>query len=117
MASKKFKRETAEDKVALEAVEVAEAAVADTEDGGDDATEAQAVVDTTAALAADIAETVVAAEELNIAEQNMISNDMARSILTSKGIDVKFEEPENVISNHKMEIVTPSETDVTPIGS
>jgi len=103
MGRKKFKEEVAEDRVDAAALKAAQDAVADTTDGGDAAVEAQAVIDAQAALDANIAETIVEAETLPITDYNMVSNELARKILESKGKAVRFEEPEDVKSNHNME--------------
>jgi len=100
MGTRKLKKELKTDELELAAVEAAEAAIADTEDGGDDDTEAQALVDAQAAV--NFAPTIAEADALSITDFNMVSNDMARKILEAKGKPVRFEEPEEVKSNYYM---------------
>jgi len=54
--------------------------------------------------------------KLKATDYNMISNATLRLILAAQGKEVLFSESEGVVSNHAMEVVTPSENDVTPIG-
>ena len=98
--TKRLEEELATDVAELEAVAAAEAAIADTTDGGDDAVEAQALVDAQAAV--DTAPTIEEADKLSITDYGMVSNEMARKILEAKGKTVMFEEPEDVKSNHNM---------------
>lgn len=100
MATNKLKQELATDVVELNAVAAAEAAIADINDGGDDAAEAQALVDAKAAV--NTAPTVEEANKLSIVDFGMVSNEMARAILKAKGVEVKFEEPVDVKSDYHM---------------
>ena len=100
MATNKLKAELATDKVELDAVAAAEAAIADTTDGGDEAAEAKALV--TAKSKVNVAPTLDAVKSLKITDFGMVSNEMARSILKAQGKEVKFEEPVTVNSDYYM---------------
>lgn len=54
--------------------------------------------------------------QLKVTDYNMISDATMRKIMAAQGREVLFDEVENVISNTAMELVTPSLTDVTPVG-
>lgn len=97
MATNKLKAELATDKAELEAVAAAEAAIADTTDGGD---EAEALV--TAKSKVNVEPTLDAVKSLKITDFGMVSNEMARSILKAQGKEVKFEEPVTVNSDYYM---------------
>ena len=79
MASNKLKAELATDKAELDAVAAAEAAIADTTDGGDEAAEAEALV--TAKSKVNVEPTLDAVKSLKITDFGMVSNEMAKSIL------------------------------------
>jgi len=98
--AKDLEVEIASDVAELAAVAEAEAAIADTADGGNDTAEAQALVDAKAAV--NTAPTVAAGDKIGITDFGMVSNDMARAYLTAKGVAVKFEEPVDVKSNYYM---------------
>ena len=100
MAIKDLKNELATDKVELDAVAAAEAAIADTTDGGDEAAEAEALV--TAKSKVNVEPTLDAVKSLKITDFGMVSNEMARSILKAQGKEVKFEEPVTVNSDYYM---------------
>lgn len=100
MSTKKLKKELATDVAELKAVADAEAAIADTNDGGDDDAEAQALADAKAAV--NTAPTIAEANKLSITDFGMVSNKMAKMILEEKGKKVLFEEPEDVKSNYNM---------------
>jgi len=103
MAKRKAKElevEVATDVAELEAVAAAEAAIANTTDGGDDAVEAQALADAQAAV--DTAPTAEVGDNLSVTEFGQVSNEMARGYLAAKGEEVKFEEPEDVKSDYYM---------------
>lgn len=107
MAIKDLKNELATDVAENEAVLVAEAAVAaaeaaiaDTTDGGDEAAEAEALV--TAKSKVNVEPTLDAVKSLKITDFGMVSNEMARSILKAQGKEVKFEEPVTVNSDYYM---------------
>jgi len=105
-------------------------------DNGDDTTDSQAAVDaatialgdantilteanndlTAAQGEASSADTLALIAELKVTDYNMISDATMALILAAQGKEVLFGTPENVISNSAMELVTPSETDVTPVG-
>ena len=105
MAIKDLKNELATDVAENEAVLVAEAAVAaaeaaiaDTTDGGDEAAEALV----TAKSKVNVEPTLDAVKSLKITDFGMVSNEMARSILKAQGKEVKFEEPVTVNSDYYM---------------
>jgi len=98
MAIKDLKNELATDKVELDAVAAAEAAIADTTDGGDEAAEALV----TAKSKVNVEPTLDAVKSLKITDFGMVSNEMARSILKAQGKEVKFEEPVTVNSDYYM---------------
>lgn len=100
MASKKYKKEVQDDIIAEE--NLTTASKADTTDCIDDVVEQPAIDVATAVVVTDFAETVVEADKLNITDYNMVSNEIARKILESKGKTVMFEEPEDVKSNYYM---------------
>ena len=100
MAIKDLKNELATDKVELDAVAAAEAAIADTTDGGDEVAEAEALV--TAKSKVNVEPTLDAVKSLKITDFSMVSNEMARSILKAQGKEVKFEEPVTVNSDYYM---------------
>lgn len=114
MAIKDLKNELATDVAENEAVLVAEAAVAaaeaaiaDTTDGGDEAAEAQALAEAQAQLdtaksKVNVEPTLDAVKSLKITDFGMVSNEMARSILKAQGKEVKFEEPVTVNSDYYM---------------
>jgi hypothetical protein len=114
----------------------AQAALDTATENGDDTTEFQSAVDDAQELK-DLADAAVLVATTNVAnaqaeyetgdlmvligklkatDYNMISNDTLRLILAAQGKEVLFSEPENIISNSAMELVTPSENDVTPVG-
>lgn len=103
MATDNLKDEIATDVAEDAAVEAAEAAIADTLDGGDPAVEQDTL--TAAQAAVDYAPTVEEADKLSICDFGMVSNDMARAVLKARGVEVKFEEPENVDSDYWMKPV------------
>src|SRR5574344_834135 len=94
MATNKLKAELATDKAELDAVAAAEAAIADTTDGGDE--EAEALV--TAKSKVNVAPTLDAVKSLKITDFGMVSNEMARSILKAQGKEVKLQAPATVHS-------------------
>lgn len=114
MAIKDLKNELATDVAENEAVLVAEAAVAaaeaaiaDTTDGGDEAAEAQALAEAQAQLdtaksKVNVEPTLDAVKSLKITDFGMVSNEMAKSILKAQGKEVKFEEPVTVNSDYYM---------------
>lgn len=114
MAIKDLKNELATDVAENEAVLVAEAAVAaaeaaiaDTTDGGDEAAEAQALAEAQAQLdtaksKVNVEPTLDTVKSLKITDFGMVSNEMARSILKAQGKEVKFEEPVTVNSDYYM---------------
>lgn len=114
MAIKDLKNELATDVAENEAVLVAEAAVAaaeaaiaDTTDGGDEAAEAQALAEAQAQLdtaksKVNVEPTLDAVKSLKITDFGMVSNEMARAILEAKGVEVKFEEPETIEADYYM---------------
>ena len=98
MAIKDLKNELATDVAENEAVLVAEAAIADTTDGGDEAAEAQALAEAQAQLdtaksKVNVEPTLDAVKSLKITDLGMVYNERARSILKDKGKEVKFKEP------------------------
>lgn len=114
MAIKDLKNELATDVAENEAVLVAEAAVAaaeaaiaDTTDGGDEAAEAQALAEAQAQLdtaksKVNVEPTLDTVKSLKITDFGMVSNEMAKSILKAQGKEVKFEEPVTVNSDYYM---------------
>jgi|SaaInlStandDraft_4_1057021.scaffolds.fasta_scaffold16170_4 hypothetical protein len=103
MALSNLKEEIATDVEEDAAVIAAEAAVVAAEataDVADDQPAVAAVV--TAKANVDYAPTAAAAKKLSIVDFCMVSNDMARAILKAKGVEVKFEEPEDVKSDYYM---------------
>ena len=129
---------TATATVAAKTILLADAntALQEAEDAGEDTTDEQAAVDsaqtakdeadealelatttlTDAQSNASSADTLELIAQLKPTDYSMISNDTMRKIMTAQGREILFCDGENVISNSAMELVTPSEVDVTPVG-
>ena len=87
---------------AVDAAQAAyDAAVADQTTKTTALTDAQAAYDA-AVGSVDVGDSVALAAKLPITDFGMVSNDMARAIITARGDEVKFEEPEDVASDYNM---------------
>jgi len=105
---------TAEAVVVTETADIAGAELAVTEATTAVATANDALI--TAQGEASSADTLDLIASLKVTDYNMISNATMAKIMTAQGREVLFADPENVVSNSAMELVTPCTTDVTPVG-
>lgn len=98
MATKNLKTELATDVV--EKASVVSAETAALADGV--ITEAEQAIIDAAKANVNVNPTLIEAAKLSICDFGMVSNDMARAILEARGVEIRFEEPENVESDYNM---------------